>query len=114
VHGESETAQVIAASQALFGRGSLGELAPSTLHAALVEAGLVTAPSTATIAELFQAAGLVSSRNEARRTVAEGGAYVNNERVPDADAIVPADRLLTGSLLVLRRGKRTIAGVQLI
>jgi tyrosyl-tRNA synthetase len=114
VHGETETAQVMAASQALFGRGSLDSLAPATLRAALAEAGLASAPVTATVAELFQASGLVSSRNEARRTVAEGGAYVNNERVSDADATVPADRVLPGSLLVLRRGKKTIAGVQLV
>jgi tyrosyl-tRNA synthetase len=113
VHGEAETAQVIAASQALFGRGSLTDLSTSTLRAALAEAGLTTAPASATIAELFVAAGLVASRNELRRTVAEGGAYINNERVTDADVAVPADRLLPGSLLVLRRGKKTIAGVEL-
>jgi tyrosyl-tRNA synthetase len=113
VHGADETAQVIAASQALFGRGSLADLAPATLRAALVEAGLASAPATASIAELFVASGLTASRNEARRTVAEGGAYVNNERVTDADASVPADRVLAGSLLVLRRGKKTVAGVEL-
>ncbi|MFG2042814.1 tyrosine--tRNA ligase [Dactylosporangium sp. NPDC048998] len=113
VHGPEETAQVIAASQALFGRGSLGELSASTLRAALSEAGLVAAPAGSTVADLFIAAGLVSSRNDARRTVAEGGAYVNNERVSDAEEIVPADRALAGGLLVLRKGKRTFAGVEL-
>jgi tyrosyl-tRNA synthetase len=113
VHGESETAQVIAASQALFGRGTLSDLATPTLRAALAEAGLTPMPASATVAELFVAAGLVSSRNELRRTVSEGGAYINNERVADADATVPADRVLPGSLLVLRRGKKTIAGVEL-
>lgn len=114
VHGDAETAQVIAASQALFGRGSLDELSASTLRAALTEAGLASAPVSASIAELLVASGLASSRNEARRTVAEGGAYVNNERVSDADATVPGDRVLPGSLLVLRRGKKTIAGIELV
>jgi tyrosyl-tRNA synthetase len=113
VHGPQETAQVIAASQALFGRGSLGEPSASTLRAALSEAGLVSAPAGATVADLFIAAGLASGRNDARRTVAEGGAYVNNERVADAEEIVPADRALAGGLLVLRKGKRTFAGVEL-
>ncbi|WP_432975229.1 tyrosine--tRNA ligase [Dactylosporangium sp. CA-233914] len=113
VHGPEETAQVIAASQALFGRGSLGELSGSTLRAALSEAGLVQASAGSTVADLFIAAGLVSSRNEARRTVAEGGAYVNNERVSDAEEVVPAERALAGGLLVLRKGKRTFAGVEL-
>jgi tyrosyl-tRNA synthetase len=112
VHGPEETAQVIAASQALFGRGSLGELSASTLRAALSEAGLVKAPPGSTVADLFIAAGLVSSRNEARRTVSEGGAYVNNERVSDAEEVVAAERALAGGLLVLRKGKRTFAGVE--
>ncbi|WP_432837245.1 tyrosine--tRNA ligase [Dactylosporangium sp. CA-092794] len=114
VHGPEETTQVIAASQALFGRGSLGELSASTLRAALSEAGLVTAPPGSTVADLFIAAGLVASRNEARRTVSEGGAYVNNERVSDAEEVVPADRALADGLLVLRKGKRTFAGVELV
>ncbi|MFI5912597.1 tyrosine--tRNA ligase [Dactylosporangium sp. NPDC051541] len=113
VHGPEETAQVIAASQALFGRGSLGELSASTLRAALSEAGLVKAPPGSTVADLFIAAGLVASRNEARRTVSEGGAYVNNERVSDAEEVVAAERALAGGLLVLRKGKRTFAGVEL-
>ncbi|GAA3295187.1 tyrosine--tRNA ligase [Dactylosporangium vinaceum] len=113
VHGPEETAQVIAASQALFGRGSLGELSASTLRAALSEAGLVKARPGSTVAELFIAAGLASSRNEARRTVSEGGAYVNNERVSDPEEVVPAERALAGGLLVLRKGKRTFAGVEL-
>jgi tyrosyl-tRNA synthetase len=115
VHGEEETRQVIAASQALFGRGALEELSPSTLRAALTEAGLVSVPASAqpTPAVLFAEAGLVAGRGEARRTVAEGGAYVNNVRVADADAPVPLEALLHGRYLVLRRGKKTVAGVEL-
>ncbi|MEV4515893.1 tyrosine--tRNA ligase [Dactylosporangium sp. NPDC049525] len=113
VHGAHETEQVIAASQALFGRGELASLSASTLRAALSEAGLVRAEPGTSVADLFISAGLVSSRNEARRTVAEGGAYVNNERVSDAEEIVAADRALAGGLLVLRKGKRTFAGVEL-
>ena len=113
LHGSEETAQVIAASQALFGRGDLPALAPATVRAALAEAGLVEAARQATVAELFRDAGLVSSLSEARRTVAEGGAYVNNVRVTEADAAPPVDPL-HGRWLVLRRGKRTIAGVELL
>jgi tyrosyl-tRNA synthetase len=118
-HGEQETQQVIAASQALFGRGSLDALAPETLRAALAEAGLVRVPrgpghELPTAAELLTATGLVSSRNQARRTVAEGGAYLNNQRVAEADAPVPATTLLHGRFLVLRRGRRTVAGVEAV
>jgi tyrosyl-tRNA synthetase len=113
VHGEAETAAVIAASGALFGRGDVGALPQSTLRAALDEAGLVTAGRDTTIAELMRLAGLVGGRGEARRVVAEGGAYLNNERVQDADQPVAVDRLLHGRYVVLRRGKRTVAGVDL-
>lgn len=112
VHGADECAQVVAASLALFGRGSLAELGAGTLHAALSEAGLVRlARPLPAVAVLLKEAGLVSSLNEARRTIAEGGAYVNNERVTDPEALVDAG-LLHDRFLVLRRGKRTLAGVE--
>lgn len=119
VHGEREARQAVAASEALFGQGSLEELAPATLRAALAEAGLVSVPGgpggeLPSVVELFVATGLTSGRNQARRTVAEGGAYVNNQRVTDADAPVSADTLRHGRYLVLRRGRRTIAGVERI
>jgi tyrosyl-tRNA synthetase len=115
VHGQAETDQVIAASAALFGRGALDELSASTLRAALSAAGLVTAPSAApTAAELLKEAGLVASMNEARRAIAEGGAYVNNVRVSDPEATFGASELLHGRWLVVRRGKKTVAGVEMM
>lgn len=113
VHGEEECRQVVAASQALFGRGRLEELSEGTLRAALAEAGLVEVRGQLpTAAVLLKESGLVSSMNEARRTIAEGGAYINNERVSDGDEEVPPSALLHGRYLVLRRGKRTVAGVE--
>ncbi len=113
LHGERECAQVVAASQALFGRGSLADLDPATLHAALSEAGLVTIKGELPpVATLLKETGLVASMNEARRTITEGGAYVNNERVTSVDATVDATTLLHGRYLVLRRGRRAIAGVE--
>ena len=63
-------------------------------------------------AALFKESGLVSSMNEARRAIAEGGAYVNNVRVSDSEATPSVEDLLHGRYLVLRRGKKTIAGVE--
>ncbi|WP_422768660.1 tyrosine--tRNA ligase [Plantactinospora sp. WMMC1484] len=114
VHGAEEARQAVAASQALFGRGALDELAPETLRAALAEAGLVRLERLPPVAGLLRETGLVSSLNEARRAITEGGAYVNNERVTDVEATVPAEALLHGRFLVLRRGKRTFAGVELV
>ncbi|GLW94362.1 tyrosine--tRNA ligase [Actinokineospora globicatena] len=114
VHGERETNQVKAASQALFGRGELAELDLSTLDAAMAEAPTGTArlSEAPTIVDLLVASGLADSRGVARRTVNEGGAYVNNAKVTD-EAWTPAKAdLLHDKWLVLRRGKRNTAGVQ--
>ena len=85
VHGSDQTEQVIAASQALFGRGDLGELDAATLDAALAEVPTADRPARdgPTIVDLLVATGLVESRGAARRAVGEGGAYVNNAKVPD-------------------------------
>ncbi|MGC1210706.1 MAG: tyrosine--tRNA ligase [Micromonospora sp.] len=113
VHGEREMAQVVAASQALFGRGELSELSPATLRAALTEAGLVHLPELPDVPTLFKESGLVPSLKEARRVIAEGGAYINNVRVADVDHVVSPADLLHERYLVLRRGKRSFAGVEL-
>ena len=114
VHGEAETAQVVAASQALFGRGELSDLSAATLRAALAEAGLTPVRGELPpVAVLLKESGLVASMNEARRTIAEGGAYLNNERVSDPEATVDRSALLHGKWLVLRRGRRTVAGIEL-
>jgi tyrosyl-tRNA synthetase len=113
VHGPDELAQAEAAGRALFGRAELTELDPATLTAALTEAGAVEVSDPAvSVATLLQAAGLASSLSEARRTVKEGGAYVNNVRVTDAEAVPPAGDWLPGGWLVLRKGRRTVVGVR--
>jgi tyrosyl-tRNA synthetase len=113
VHGPEQLAQAEAAGRALFGRDDLATLAADTLGAALQEAGSVTVDGEVpSIAQLMQLTGLVSSLSEARRTVKEGGAYLNNERVTDADEVPTEDAWLAGGWLVLRRGKRSVAGVR--
>ncbi len=116
VHGERETTQVVAASQALFGRGELGGLDLSTLDAAMAEAptGSTRLADEPTIVDLLVASGLADSRGVARRTVNEGGAYVNNTKVTDEAWHPSQDDLLHGKWLVLRRGKRNTAGVEVL
>ena len=65
------------------------------------------------VVDLLVETGLVKSKGEARRTIAEGGAYLNNERITDVDHVPGDDDLLGGSWLVLRRGKKNLAGVEL-
>jgi tyrosyl-tRNA synthetase len=49
--------------------------------------------------------GLASSLSDARRQVAQGAAYVNDERAGEGRRLGPAD-LLHGRYVVLRRGKK--------
>ncbi|GAA3169385.1 tyrosine--tRNA ligase [Blastococcus jejuensis] len=113
VHGPEELRQAEAAGRALFGRDDLSTLGAETLGAALEEAGSVTVDGEVpSVAALLQMTGLASSLSEARRTVKEGGAYLNNERVADAEAVPGEDSWLPGGWLVLRRGKRSVAGVR--
>ena len=113
VHGAGETERVEAASRALFGQGELGELDASTLAAALAEAphARVEGPLPG-VADLLALTGLDASKSAGRRTVAEGGAYVNNQRASDPDEVPAVGELLHGRWLVLRKGKRNIAGVE--
>jgi tyrosyl-tRNA synthetase len=114
VHGEEETRRVQEASKALFGQGELAALNGETLVAALREAPhveLAAGEPMPTYGDLLVKAGLVASKSAARRTVAEGGGYLNNVKVSDAEYVPGADDLLPGGALVLRRGKRSFAGV---
>ncbi|WP_203979911.1 tyrosine--tRNA ligase [Planotetraspora silvatica] len=113
VHGGDELARVIAASRALFGQGSLSELDARTLESALEEVPKATVASLgAPFVELLGESGLVESKSAARRAVKEGGAYLNNVKITDEEYVPSADDLLHGRFLVLRRGKRTIGGVE--
>ena len=111
VHGRDAADKVVAASQALFGRGDLRLLDASTLDAAVAELPCAPARTGDLVVDVLAASGIVKSKAEARRAIAEGGASVNNVRVTDADAVLDAGDLLHGRWAVLRRGKRTLAVV---
>ena len=112
VHGPTETENAKAAAAALFGGGDLHELSPTTLSAALREAGSTSVAALIPVVDLLVETGLTKSKGEARRTISEGGVYVNNVRVEDPDAQPATSDLIGGSWLVLRRGKKQFAGVE--
>jgi tyrosyl-tRNA synthetase len=143
VHGAEETQRAIAASRALFGQGSLADLDERTLAAVAAEVRAVkisshggavstsgvgrppdapshggavstTGLSLPPVANLMVAAGIFPTVSAARRTIAEGGAYLNNQKVTDEKAVPGADDLLHGRYLILRRGKRTVGAVEVI
>nr|WP_198952134.1 tyrosine--tRNA ligase [Mycobacterium sp. AT1] len=114
VHGQRATESVELASQALFGRGELAGLDESTLAAALRETSVAELrPGVPDgIGDLLVATGLSKSKGDARRTLSEGGVYVNNVRVEGDDWVPAPGDFLHGRWLVLRRGKRNVAGVE--
>ncbi|MGO9189373.1 MAG: tyrosine--tRNA ligase [Streptosporangiaceae bacterium] len=131
VHGADETRRAIAASQALFGHGELRDVDQRTLFSAAAElhpykwpvpsevpshggAASTTVAGLPSIANLMAAAGTVPTVSAGRRAIAEGGAYLNNHKVTDVNAVPKADDLLYGRLLFLRRGKRMIGAVEVI
>lgn len=114
VHGADQCAAVIAASKALFGQGDLTELDEATLSAALSELPRLRVAEPGQVVDLFAEVELVASKSAARRTVKEGGAYVNNVKVAAEDATVASEDLLHGRWLVLRRGKKNLAAVEVV
>lgn len=114
VHGEDAVKKVEKASEALFGKGDLANLDEKTLSSALAETEIVEVGEDATILDLLVEVGLEKTRGAARRTVSEGGAYVNNVRVSEIDWSPAAEDLIHGSWLVLRKGKKRFAGARVV
>jgi len=111
VHGEDQTQRVIDASAALFGRGELNEIDATTLEAAgseLPKTAPGSLPTPMTIIDLLVATGLEPSKSSARRTVKDGGAYLNNTKVEDPDQQFSAEDALHGKYFVVRRGRRNL------
>ncbi|MCH6232049.1 tyrosine--tRNA ligase [Microbacterium sp. CFH 31415] len=108
VHGVDAAAAVIAASEALFGQGDLTVLDAGTLREALEELPNATVASGTGVLQALVDTGLVSSLSEGRRAIAQGGVSLDGVKV-DESALVTGD--LPGGVSVLRRGKKTLAGV---
>lgn len=109
VHGAEETSRVKAASAALFGSGDLREVNGDTLVAATAD--LPHAPvkiGETTILDLLVTSGLEKGVGAAKRTIASGGAYINNEKVADEGRVVTQDDVLPGKVVLFRRGKRLL------
>jgi tyrosyl-tRNA synthetase len=135
VHGDGELAKATAAARALFGQGDLQDLDEATLAAAIAEIPHAEVDQAVThwvvpaagedagregwaadgrqlsIADLMAACGIVPSKSAARRAIEEGGAYLNNVKVTNVEAVPEVDDFLHGKFLVLRRGRRTVGGI---
>ncbi|SIL18511.1 tyrosyl-tRNA synthase TyrS [Mycobacteroides abscessus subsp. abscessus] len=113
VHGVEATEKVIAASEALFGKGQLADLDEDTLVAATAELPhAVVTPDQLDMITVLTETGLSESKSAARRTLKEGGASVNNVKVQGEDSAIAAPELLHGKYAVVRRGKKNMAVVE--
>ena len=119
VHGATEAQAAESAGLALFGQGELSAIPEPTLNAALltaphavVEPAEVVQGHLPAIEDLLVRSGLVTSKQAARRTIDEGGAYINNVRCSEVGYRPAASDLLHGAWLVLRRGRKAMAGVR--
>jgi tyrosyl-tRNA synthetase len=113
VHGSAALDVVVAASQAIFGRGELAGLSAATLAGVADSVPSAVVAAGATVVDALVVSGLAESRSEARRVVAEGGAYLNNESVADPDFAVTPAAAIAGGWVVVRRGKKTVAMVRI-
>jgi tyrosyl-tRNA synthetase len=109
VHGTEAASAVIAASDALFGQGDLASLDADTLRHALEELPHAAVAAGTGVVQALVETGLVASLSEARRAIAQGGVSLDGTKVPDDTAVVSGS--LPGGVSVLRRGKKTLAGV---
>lgn len=110
VHGATAAADVERASRALFGNDDLRGLDAGVLQDAVshLDGGTASVGETSMV-DLLLATGLEQGRSAARRTIASGGAYLNNSKIDDEDALVRPEDVLPGGVLLVRKGRRTLA-----
>ena len=115
IHGADMAKKVEEAAKALFGQGEISELDLATLDSALSQlpkTQVKKGEPFPTWVDLLAATGVVDSKSAARRIVKEGGAYLNNKKVESEDFAPSKSDLLHGKYLLLRKGKRDLAAVE--
>ncbi len=115
IHGSAMAKSVEEAAKALFGQGEIGDLDLKTLDSALSQLPktiIKKGDPYPTWVDLLAATGVVESKSAARRIVKEGGGYLNNKKVESEDFTPSKADLLHGKYLLLRKGKRDLAAVE--
>ena len=116
IHGGAMAKSVEEAAKALFGQGEIGDLDLKTLDSALSQLPktiIKKGDPYPTWVDLLAATGVVDSKSAARRIVKEGGGYLNNKKVESEDFTPSKADLLHGKYLLLRKGKRDLAAVEI-
>ncbi len=119
VHGEEATEAAERAGRALFG-GDLSALSSKELDEVFEEAPSVEIPAArfdgdgAPVIDLLVEAGLASSRGEAKRAIQGGGVRVGDRKVESLDDTATRADAVDGSVVVLRKGKKSVALARLV
>ena len=114
VHGETGLAAARRATEIFFG-AEIDRLGDAQLVEIFADVPSKTLPhsrldgSGLHIFDAFVEAGLAKSKSEARRTIEQGGAYVNNRRVEGIDRALTANDLASETVMVLRSGRKKYA-----
>ena len=117
IHGPQMAESVEMAAKALFGQAEIEQLDLQTLTSALAQLPKTQIQKNQPIptwVDLITACGVVDSKSAARRIVKEGGAYINNRKVESEDFTPAKTDLLHGRFLLLRKGKRDLAAVEMV
>jgi tyrosyl-tRNA synthetase len=109
VHSREAAEAAIAASAALFGQGEIADLDSQTLASAIAELPNATVATGTALTQILVETSLVDSISAARRAIKEGGVYLNNQKVEDEAAEITD--FIHGQFAILRRGKKTLAGI---
>ena len=112
VHGEAEARAVEYAASKLFGKDPLDELDPDVFAQALAELPAASVTPDTSVAQALVDSELCSSLSEARRAIAQGGVSINNQAVADEHAVVGGAQPPSEKLLLLKRGKKTLAALR--
>lgn len=113
VHGEEEYERVLTATNALWGGGDLRAIDADTLASATSDLPRATLKlGEATMVDALVETGLEKGRGAARRTITSGGAYLNNVKREDTEAVFTADDVLAGHRLLIRKGRRNLAVIE--
>jgi len=111
VHGEEGLASALRATAVLFG-AEITDLTDAELDEAFADAPNRELPFDRLggpglpLADALVEAGLAKSKSEARRTITQGGVYLNNRRAEDPDLRLGPSALAGETVLVLRTGKK--------
>ena len=104
VHGEEEAVKAQESARALFSKGVAADMPSVTLTADDFKDGAID------IVSVLVKSGLVTSRNEGRRAVEQGGVAVDGEKIADVQITIPEEKF-DGEGVVVRRGKKNFRKV---